>query len=281
LTDTFLTPTKHFMLLILVLHAGGCAGGDIARQGPAATASQAGSTRGPQQSAVKEYDLPVWFTTKAYQNQALTRMSEEANGVAHALNLPEKLPIVEKSLVAKYISPPLLARGLGGVGNITSENFMYCVSRGKKFSYLIGTHQEDDCRLWQQQHSWSKTNADSQVAYQLATQWLAAVSMDVQGLNRDLRLVVKPDSISHRPERGTFLPVYRVSSCKKWKSTPGFNYSNKPEWEPVASVRVFVPTKTLMELRVEDSKYILRAPVVFTNLDFLLSQTNELDTPHD
>ena len=265
-----MAPTKGFILVMLGLHAGACPGGDAARQNPIDPASQVGTPRGPQQSPVKEHDLPLWFTTKAYERRALSLLSEEANRVAGALELPEKLPIAETSLVAKYISPPLLARGLGGVGNVTSENYMYCVSRDKKFSYLIGTHQENDCRLWQEQRSWSKKSADFQVAYQLATQWLAAVSMDVQGLNRDLHLSVKPDGMSFRPERRKFLPIYRVSWCKKWKPTLGFHYSNTPEWEPVASVRVFVPTKTLMELRVEDPKYILRNPLEFPDLDRLL-----------
>ena len=76
--------------------------------------------------------------------------------------------------------------------------------------------------------------------------------------------------VNRCPERRKFLPIYRVSWCKKWKPTLGFHYSNTPEWEPVASVRVFVPTKTLMELRVEDPKYILRNPLEFPDLDRLL-----------
>jgi hypothetical protein len=58
-------------------------------------------------------------------------------------------------------------------------------------------------------------------------------------------------------------PVYYVSWLKKTGGIGG-----------VASVRLFLPAKTLLQFRVEDSKYILRPPIAFTNLAELLSQTN-------
>ncbi len=61
-----------------------------------------------------------------------------------------------------------------------------------------------------------------------------------------------------------FVPVYWVD----W---------TLPEQEghgSTASVELFLPDKTIRQLRVEDAKYILRPPIVFTNLAELLSQTN-------
>jgi hypothetical protein len=43
----------------------------------------------------------------------------------------------------------------------------------------------------------------------------------------------------------------------------------------MASVALFMPTKTLLQLRVEDTQYILRKPLQITNLDFLLSPSNK------
>jgi hypothetical protein len=105
---------------------------------------------------------------------------------------------------------------------------------------------------------WPLNRIDTNAAYQLATQWLSAVSMDVAGLNQDCHRSIRP----WIPEGATnyFVPVYRVSWGK--------------DGEPVALVELFLPTKTLRDLRVEKSKYILRKPIVITNLDFLLSQTN-------
>jgi hypothetical protein len=40
-----------------------------------------------------------------------------------------------------------------------------------------------------------------------------------------------------------------------------------------ASVRLFAPTNALLQLRVEDPKYILRKPLLFTDLSALISQT--------
>ena len=39
------------------------------------------------------------FTTPAYRNEALRLVVEEANYIARALNLPEKLPIIRTELI--------------------------------------------------------------------------------------------------------------------------------------------------------------------------------------
>jgi hypothetical protein len=68
------------------------------------------------------------------------------------------------------------------------------------------------------------------------------------------------------PPAGKFVPVYDVG----WSRGEA----------GVASVRVFTPTKQLLQLRVEDPNYIMRSPLVFTNLADLLSQTNEPAVTH-
>jgi hypothetical protein len=42
----------------------------------------------------------------------------------------------------------------------------------------------------------------------------------------------------------------------------------------VAYVTLFAPTKTLLQLKVYDPKYILRKPLAFTNLAALFPDTN-------
>jgi hypothetical protein len=101
---------------------------------------------------------------------------------------------------------------------------------------------------------------NTNAAYQLATQFLASISMDVEGLNRDCQRTVyicQPDE-----QNKYFVPNYYVV------------WSKKEIVGCVAKVEIFMPTKTLRDLTVNQGKYILRPPLEITNLDFLLSQTN-------
>jgi hypothetical protein len=97
--------------------------------------------------------------------------------------------------------------------------------------------------------------------------------MDVNGLNRDCRL-----SIHAWTPEGTngmhFVPLYRLSWSKKAKPPTWAESTAEYEWKPVASVVLLLPTKTIRQLQVDQSEYILRKPLEITNLDFLLSQTN-------
>jgi len=214
------------------------------------------------------------FTTQAYQKEAFRLVLQEANQVAQELKLSEKLPIREADVTEAFISPFGFAYLSKAVGNITTRNYCYCVSKGNKFCYLIKTHLEDTCQEYQTQYTWPENRMDTNGAYQLATQWLAAIAMDVNALNRDLHLIIKADDDLIRSPRGKFVPVYDVGWCKKWKPTPGIIEEDHGKWEPVVSVQLFTPTKTLLQMHVEDPKYILRPPLVFTNLAYLLSQTN-------
>jgi hypothetical protein len=223
------------------------------------------------------------FTTTAYNEEALRLVVQEANRVAQELKLPEGLPITETNILQCYITPYGLSRHIrGSIGNVTTSNYTYYVSIDGKFSYLDSTHQDAQRLVWAEEYSSPvsrldtntgqqvvDTNAasrllDTNAAYQLATQWLADVSMDVEGLNRDYNLYFHPTLIWGRRGELRFLPLYSV--C--WAM--GLGYESK------ASVDLFLPTKTLVGLHVEDSRYILRKPLQFTNLDYLLSQTNAL-----
>jgi hypothetical protein len=78
--------------------------------------------------------------------------------------------------------------------------------------------------------------------------------MDVERLNHDCHVNVAVDSAYVQAPPGKFVPIYFVS----WVPSNGIG--------DVASVRLFEPTKALLQLRVEDPKYILREPLIFTNL---------------
>jgi len=225
------------------------------------------------QMSSKERFFWLRFTTPAYEKEALRLVIEDANRIAQELRLPEKLPITESNLLETFIGHPRFDLFEPGscIGNITTSNYVYAPYSGKGIS-LVRTHLEREYGQLEAKYHWRLSRMDTNAAYQLATQWMAAVSMDVKALNRCPHIEINP----WMPEgaKGYFVPLYRIN----WqvKAVPPIEDSagNKYEWGSVASVELFLPTKTLRQMHVEDSKYILRKPAVVTNVDFLLSQTN-------
>jgi len=205
------------------------------------------------------------FTTQAYNREALRLVLGEANRAAKALHLPEDLPITEASLTRRFILGYGMSLGRPrGIGNVHTRDYGYFVSVDHKLSFVEGAHQDEDCLRWIKEYKWPRSQIDTNSAYRLATQWLEAVSMDVKGLNRDCRVHLGLDTFANPPKAktATFVPLYNVY----WQSAK----NRKEGYGCVASVKLFAPTKTLVSLRVEESKYILSSPLVFTNLDSLL-----------
>jgi hypothetical protein len=201
------------------------------------------------------------FVTPAYQKEALGLLIAEANRVAKELNLPEKLPITETNLVETHIFPPRMARL--GIGNIKTSNYVYYVSAGGKFSSVARMDSEKTKNELKAKYLWPMSRMDTNAAYQLATQWLTAVSMDVAALNRDCKLVIS--AWTPEGENGQhFVPLYSVYWVAKGEQGHG----------NVAGVELLEPTKSLQQLYVKKPEYILRKPLQITNPDYLFSQTN-------
>jgi hypothetical protein len=207
-----------------------------------------------------KYTHAMMFTTKAYQGEALKLVLQEANQLATGLQLPEALPITESNIVKFHISPFGYAYAKKAIGNVTTKNYCYYISQGNKFSYLESPNQDELCRKFQASHTLPISEINTNEALALATQWLTAVSTDMTALRSNCTVTVALDNAYVHPPAGKFVPVYYVS----WSEKSGQN-------DGVAAVRLFTPTKTLLQLRVEDPKYILRPPIVFTNLADLLS----------
>ena len=207
------------------------------------------------------------FTTPAYRKEALRLLAQEANKVAQDLNLPELLPITESNLVKWYISPARMAQRTGAIGNITTSNFTYYVSVGNRFSYLVPRNQEMEYSRFQKDYLWPMSRMDTNAAFQLASHLLASAHVDVGALNSNC--VVHVDPFIPEGKNGKhFVPLYWVYWVPK----------DSDGASPVALAQVFEPTKSIRQLRVNRPEYILREPLVITNLDFLLSQTNSFAT---
>jgi len=80
---------------------------------------------------------------------------------------------------------------------------------------------------------------------------------------------IAPYGFSQLPEGivgSIHTPNYVVSWFSARNQADGFG--------DTACVGMFLPTATLLNMSVKDAKYIRRRPLEFTNMDYLLSQTN-------
>jgi hypothetical protein len=195
------------------------------------------------------------FTTQLYREAALGLVLQEANKVAQELKLPEEIPITKSNIVDHHIGPFGFNYAHRSLGFVATKNYCYYVAGGNSFSSLVDTHEQEKCQSYQAKgYAWPVSRIDTNAAYNLAIQWLSDLHMDVAGLNRDCRVSVTADSVYDQAPPGKFIPIYWVA----WIPSDGISVAT--------TVRLFMPTKTLLDLTVEDPKYILRKPIQFTNL---------------
>lgn len=217
----------------------------------------------------------VWidesFTTREYREAAFKLVLQEANRVAIELQLPEKLPIMETNLVEAFITPFGFNCLHQSIGSVTTKKYCYFISQGNKFNEVDATDYDQICGKLRGRGTLPITQLNTNSAYQLATQWLTAVSMDVGGLNRECtaHAALSPfwnglTKLGERPQK-RFAPIYFV-----WWTSPK---NDNDGHGCVAYVELYTPTKTLLQLSVSDPRYIHRQPLLFTNLDSLLPGT--------
>ena len=206
------------------------------------------------------YTDALYFTTPAYREAAFNAVMREANQAAAVLGLPEELPIVRTNLVGIFIDPFGYAYAMKAIGNVTTLNYSYSVSDGNKLSYIASVHQDELGLKFQASHTLPVSQVNTNEALAQATHWLKLFPVDMMALNSNCIVKVEVDNVYVRPPAGKFVPVYDVIWWEKSGDITGG-----------AFVRLFTPTRTLMQLDVGNAKYILRPPIVFTNLAELLS----------
>ena len=218
------------------------------------------------------------FTTPAYQEEALHLIIREANNVAAALNLPEKLPIVVSNLTTFHVSPFGFAYGYKMIGNITTKKYIYGIACGNKFNLVGIANYEKACLALVESQPLEKSKIDTNAAYYMASNWLSQAAIDVAGLNRDCtrHVELSPFWNSHVSvkdrKQNKFFPFYTVS----WT----YPQDTTQEHGGAAEVEIYTPTKMLLQLSFSDPKYILRKPVVFTNLAALFPGVAPIHTNH-
>ena len=172
-------------------------------------------------------------TTITYKKEALRLLIREANDVARQLNLPEDLPITQSNLIYVVIgTPKMVALSGGGIGTIDTSNYEYVVGIGDKLCYITSQKldSEEARNDLKAKYLWPIERRNTNAAYELATQWMAAIKMDVKRIERDGNVHIwswTPDGVDNKH----FVPLYWVV----WKKADG----------PVASVELLEPTHLL------------------------------------
>jgi hypothetical protein len=223
-------------------------------------------------------------TTAAYQTAALQLMVGQANFAAQQLDLKEPLPIVISADTNKSeVMPPPM--GIGGMILTSNYNFEfnkgYLVSVGKmKWLEKVSPPITNTLEL-ANQPSFLDTNG----AYQLATQWLAKISVDVPKLERKYPPQIFQISARRRDEDGKILPgisnniaipLFIIGWGDPMKQFPRTNYlgealSPRPP-SAMSSVRMEVlgTTKELLSLHIRDTNFFARPPLQLTDAVELL-----------
>lgn len=231
-----------------------------------------------------------FFVSLAYKAAVLHGMVSEGNFAAQHLKLPEPIPIEIKQIKAN-VNPPLR----GGLGSFETHSFFYSFpgsgdqvqvtnANGTRFPFpergkLAYIERKNPFAQYggslldsQDQLAKLPCLMDTNAAYTLATQWLAAISIDVPALEskyKSLSLQQAYCSPPLTPEEAMRMPLSATNlpPGHKWVSLPIFDitWGGKADDSPPVWVQIFGATKELLRIRMEDTSFSRRPPLTITN----------------
>ena len=106
---------------------------------------------------------------------------------------------------------------------------------------------------------------DEHSPYTLATQWLAAASVDVAAIEREFKPMVLPWDLGD-----DIIPLYTIT----WEK----GSMDEGNYDSAATVQVILPEHILWSLVVKKPEDILRDPLIVSNRSALLSEPNSAKT---
>jgi hypothetical protein len=198
----------------------------------------------------------TYFTTPEIKQATLQVMIDEANRVAHELNLPEPSPITKRDVPQAIIDPPFFTKN-GSFGTISTSNFIYYFTAKKMFA---GLDNLGNLRGYGELKP-SSITMDTNAAFSEGCRMMRAVSFDVDGLNRDFAC----DILAVMPYKKKGLGfVYTV------------NWSKNHHTEAI--VQFMQPSGIIMQMHMYTDKYTRRKPLEIPNLEKMLRQGSAPET---
>jgi hypothetical protein len=220
-------------------------------------------------------------TSLAYKSAVAPRMLEEANWLSERLKLPPPHPIQPFDVKRIYVIAPwysgldraflntnipspiarVLAAKVAIRGFIETTNFNFGFDWGKLVHVCRmegGKNYIDDDKL----DKWVKMPSliDESQAYQLATEWLTAIDVDMAALAK-LKWTVHP--LRYLPSGATnpvVMPFYYVDFGSRH-----LHSENMDSDEPLIEIKILGVTKELMELSIADETLSHRSQIIITN----------------
>jgi hypothetical protein len=218
------------------------------------------------------------FTTEAYTKAAASVLLAEANAIAHDLQLEERFPITASSLIEMRVNAPYWSDVAGMFGVIYTSNYCYSVSKDNALSAIVrkfgmgDKKKEQYLKSVERRHAGPLSLMNSNLAYTLATQWLAAAGIDVKALDRDSKVEVNATKFE-----GNWLPIFGI----RWMQPYGTitmarrDTSHGPKSEPVAFVELEEPERVLLQMYVSRPQYIKRKRLAVPDRELLLQKTED------
>lgn len=232
--------------------------------------------------------LQMLHTTAAYQSAVMQLMVNEANFAAKQLDLHETVPAIVATDTNRWSVEPV-TEGVGG--SVDSENYSFWFHEGKLRSI--------DKIKWFQKISPPVASVldladrpsllDTNSAYQLAKERLAALSVDVIALEKEhpptifqVRGKKRPTNRGDLPGPMVAAPLFMIG----WGHEPvsptmqarmGELNRPMPVRRPSSQSPVFVEflgtTRELLHLNINDAALLVRTPLQLTNAEQLLGAT--------
>ncbi len=179
----------------------------------------------------------------------LALMLAEANHALEKLDVPGWQPVTMSDVVNFNISPPRMRVG----GSIDTANYYFGFGENK-LQFIQRVEPDSEMNLAERQLRWSrmKSPTGTNEAFQLATNWLIRLDVDVDELQKSHPVTVQQQfffpagDTKHTP---VMLPRFEV----RW----GTNQSRPAVW-----VSIFGPTKSPLHIRQEDGSFIRRPNLV-------------------
>lgn len=206
------------------------------------------------------------FVPLAYKYAAIAVMLAEINYCANELRLPEALPITRGSLRTEHVAKPFLT-GFGGTLETDTFSFVFFKSGRLRQIVRINRFERVPLRELQSKQARMRSLIDTNGAYQLATNWLTAISVDIAKLEGRYPSSVEqktfyPDSTqfddpNEKRKRVMLLPIFHV----KW---------GNPK-EPAVMVSMYGPTKELLGIYLDDESVSNRPKDLLKDVDILLA----------
>jgi hypothetical protein len=206
----------------------------------------------------------------AYKYVAIAVMLVEINFCAGRLQLMNEAPITVKSLNLQHVANPYVT-GFGGTLETTNYSFVFFEDGKLRRIQRINKFEKIPLRALQLKLYRMPSLINTNEAYQLATNWLSAISVDVLTLEqRHPHSVIQkyfyPDSTSIKD-----LPEKR----KKIALLPIFHVFWGDEKEPAVMVSIFGPTKEMLGIYQNDDSFSLRPAELVKDADKLLAIQDE------